>query len=113
MRPRKPKKNLAPILFDDTPRFVRPSIDCDLNETTLHTALLKLRPVVHARGYNSRPVEFKDCVVVASEYYRMRAEELQKKHKFRLQLVTPALLVTAFAWALVFGCDAYISAPNS
>lgn len=104
------RKKIVPIRFDDTPRFVEPAVQCDLCDTALYDALRKLRPLVQARGYNSRPIEFRDTTLICSQYYEQLSEELCKKHRgLRCQLVMPAILKGPYAWMLVFGVDAFIS----
>lgn len=103
-------RKVVPLAFDTTPRFVEPTRPCDLNDTSLHNALLALRPLAHARGYNSRQLEFADTFLVCSDYWTMQAADLKKKHKgLRVQTVPAVMLKTYFTWALVFGVDVYVS----
>ena len=103
-------KRLVAIKFDNTPRYIETVVARDFTESALLDALMQLRPLVHARGYNSRPIELSDIRVVCSEFWRSRVEELPTKYrKLRVEYVPPTLLKTQFSWALVFGVDAVVN----
>lgn len=103
---------MPPLKLDTQPRYVEPVIPSDLGEGVLYHALRELRALAQARGYNSRPIEFSDCVLVCSEMSALTAAHLKEKFKgLRVQLVTPSVLKTPLAWALMFGKDAFVSAP--
>lgn len=107
------EKPPAPLLFDAKPRYQEFTVPPDLGETPLIHALLMLRPMVHARGYNNRPVELDDVILVCSERWKQRAEELKEKYpKMQLHFVPAPLLKTMGAWGITFGLDTVASLPN-
>lgn len=105
--------SLAPIRFDNTPRYIESSITYELSESALYHGLMALRPLAQARGFNSRALELSDVILVCSEVYVKRCDEFKKKFPMlRIQQVTPSLLRTPYSWGLVYGVDVYINTPN-
>lgn len=101
---------LSPLQLDLHPRYIQLSVPADPHETSLWDALRMLREAVSARGYNNRPVEFADCVLVASTRWTQVANELTAKFPgLQKQLVNPMVLKTEAAWALMCGYDSVIS----
>lgn len=102
--------DLPPLQLDNHPRYTTFAAAPDPSESILWEALRLLREAVLARGYNNRPVEFADCVLVASTRWARIATELAEKFPgLKVQLVNPMVLKTECAWALVCGYDSIIS----
>jgi len=99
-----------PLRFDNQPRFLEFSCAAEPNEKSLYWALEMLRPLAQARGYTNRPIEFFDVILVGSERWIHRFDELKKQLPgLQTQLVSPMVLKTEGAWALIFGVDSVIS----